>query len=142
MRDETAKIPPIISSPPLLPSPLTTPITPRLECEMKRLRSDLQITRNSEHELRAQLNCNTVEDKSRRNEVSQLRLDNSSLQNKLTIYSFSLLLSDLGNAGVIIEAVLLIETITPIYYLFILLILYIYIYIYISIKNCLCGSVG
>ena len=43
----------------------------------------------------------------------------------LNIYILLLLLSDLGNARVIIEALLLIETITP----------YIYIYIYIYYTN-------
>ena len=49
---------------------------------MKRLKSDLQCSRNSEQEMRSQLHNLNVGDKTLKNELYQLRQDNESLQTK------------------------------------------------------------
>ena len=54
----------------------------RLESDVKRLKADLQGSRNTEAELRAQLNNHMIGDKTLRNELYQLRQDNENLQNK------------------------------------------------------------
>lgn len=55
----------------------------RLEGEVKRLKSDLQASRGAELELRSQVSTFAVDDKLQRSELTQLRHDNESLQNKL-----------------------------------------------------------
>ena len=48
---------------------------------MKRLKIDLQCSRNGEQEMRSQLQ-NLISDKTLKNELQQLRQDNESLQTK------------------------------------------------------------
>lgn len=55
----------------------------RLESDIKRLKADLQASRNCEQELRSQINNMTISDKALKSEVYQLRQDNENLQNKL-----------------------------------------------------------
>ncbi|KAL3881423.1 hypothetical protein ACJMK2_027867 [Sinanodonta woodiana] len=55
----------------------------RLESDVKKLKADLQLSRNSEQELRSQLTGFVVNEKSMRSEIYQLQQDNDNLQNKL-----------------------------------------------------------
>lgn len=55
----------------------------RLENDCKRLKTDLQISRNTEQELKSQLNSLILSDKNTRSELYQLQQDNENLQNKL-----------------------------------------------------------
>ncbi|XP_029648235.1 macoilin-like [Octopus sinensis] len=55
----------------------------RLENDVKRLKADLQSSRNSEQELRSQITNMSLSDKSMRSELYQLQQDNENLQNKL-----------------------------------------------------------
>lgn len=57
--------------------------TYRLEADIKRLKADLQSSRQCEQELRSQIHSISVGERSLRNEVLQLQQDNESLQNKL-----------------------------------------------------------
>ena len=54
----------------------------RLESDIKRLKADLQSSRNCEQELRSQINNLMMGDKSTKSELYQLRQDNESLQQK------------------------------------------------------------
>ena len=54
----------------------------RLEADIKRLKADLQSSRNCEQELRSQINNLMMGDKSTKSELYQLRQDNESLQQK------------------------------------------------------------
>ena len=54
----------------------------RLEADVKRLKADLQASRNCEQELRSQINSLNIGDKSMKSELYQLRQDNENLQNK------------------------------------------------------------
>ncbi len=54
----------------------------RLEADIKRLKADLQSSRNCEQELRSQISNLMVGDKSTKSELYQLRQDNESLQQK------------------------------------------------------------
>ncbi|KAK0041808.1 macoilin-1 [Biomphalaria pfeifferi] len=55
----------------------------RLELDVKKLKADLQASRNSEHELRSQISSSSSEEKAMRSELYQLQQDNENLQNKL-----------------------------------------------------------
>ncbi|KAG7260031.1 hypothetical protein CRUP_019807 [Coryphaenoides rupestris] len=55
----------------------------RLEQDVKRLKADLQASRQLEAELRSQLSSLSSQDRSLRSELGQLRQDNELLQNKL-----------------------------------------------------------
>ncbi|XP_030202738.1 macoilin-1 [Gadus morhua] len=55
----------------------------RLEQDVKRLKADLQASRQLESELRSQLSSLSNQDRSLRSELGQLRQDNELLQNKL-----------------------------------------------------------
>ncbi|XP_045197028.1 macoilin-like [Mercenaria mercenaria] len=55
----------------------------RLENDVKRLKTDLQISRNTEQELKSQINSFILSDKNTRSELYQLQQDNENLQNKL-----------------------------------------------------------
>ncbi|XP_041350634.1 macoilin-1-like [Gigantopelta aegis] len=55
----------------------------RLETDIKKLKADLQSSRNCEQELRSQINSLNIADKSMRSELYQLQQDNENLQNKL-----------------------------------------------------------
>lgn len=55
----------------------------RLETDVKKLKADLQASRNSEQELKQQINTYLLEDKNLRTEHYQLKIDNENLQNKL-----------------------------------------------------------
>ncbi|KAJ7991828.1 hypothetical protein DPEC_G00287910 [Dallia pectoralis] len=55
----------------------------RLEQDVKRLKADLQASRQLESELRSHLSSLTSQDRSLRSELGQLRQDNDMLQNKL-----------------------------------------------------------
>ncbi|XP_060570217.1 macoilin-like [Ruditapes philippinarum] len=55
----------------------------RLENDVKRLKTDLQISRNTEQELKSQINSFICSDKNTRSELYQLQQDNENLQNKL-----------------------------------------------------------
>ncbi|KAK3097033.1 hypothetical protein FSP39_005760 [Pinctada imbricata] len=55
----------------------------RLECDIKKLKADLQSSRNTEQELRSQMNQYITGDKALRSELYQLQQDNENLQNKL-----------------------------------------------------------
>ncbi|XP_025097702.1 macoilin-2-like isoform X4 [Pomacea canaliculata] len=55
----------------------------RLEADIKKLKADLQSSRNTEQELRVQINSLTAGEKSTRSELYQLQQDNENLQNKL-----------------------------------------------------------
>ncbi|KAK2179211.1 hypothetical protein NP493_506g02063 [Ridgeia piscesae] len=55
----------------------------RLEADVKRLKADLQGSRNNEQELRSQVHNTQLTDKALKTELYQLRQDNESLQNKL-----------------------------------------------------------
>ncbi|XP_044739563.1 macoilin [Chrysoperla carnea] len=57
----------------------------RLEWDLKRLRNELQTSRNNEQELRTQINTFTSTEKCLRLEVSQLQRDNEELQNKIQV---------------------------------------------------------
>ncbi|GFN80810.1 transmembrane protein 57b, partial [Plakobranchus ocellatus] len=70
------------------PSPLSytnnkDEVIQRLETDVKKLKADLQSSRNSEHELRSQINSSSSEEKAMRSELYQLQQDNENLQNKL-----------------------------------------------------------
>jgi hypothetical protein len=54
----------------------------RLENDVKRLKTDLQISRNTEQELKSQINSFICSDKNTRSELYQLQQDNENLQNK------------------------------------------------------------
>ena len=54
----------------------------RLESDIKRLKADLQSSRNCEQELRSQINNLMSGDKATKSELYQLRQDNESLQQK------------------------------------------------------------
>lgn len=54
----------------------------RMESEIKRIKAELQSSRNTEQELRCQINSLTSTDRVNKNEVYQLRQDNESLQTK------------------------------------------------------------
>lgn len=54
----------------------------RLESEVKRMRTELQVSRNLEAELRSQISNLSAADKVTKAELNQLRLDNESLQAK------------------------------------------------------------
>lgn len=55
----------------------------RLEADIKRLKADLQGSRQTEQDLRAQVHSLSVGERSFRNELLQLQQDNENLQNKL-----------------------------------------------------------
>ncbi|XP_076445159.1 macoilin-like [Babylonia areolata] len=55
----------------------------RLETDVKKLKADLQSSRNTEQELRLQINSLLASEKSSRSELYQLQQDNENLQNKL-----------------------------------------------------------
>ncbi|VDI03090.1 Hypothetical predicted protein [Mytilus galloprovincialis] len=55
----------------------------RLETDVKKLKTDLQSSRNCEQELKSQITTYLLEDKSLRSEYYQLQIDNENLQNKL-----------------------------------------------------------
>lgn len=55
----------------------------RLETDVKKLKADLQSSRNTEQELRVQINNMLATEKSTRSELYQLQQDNENLQNKL-----------------------------------------------------------
>ncbi|RXG53240.1 hypothetical protein Avbf_05303 [Armadillidium vulgare] len=55
----------------------------RLESDVKRLKADLQSARQTEQELRNQINNLLSNEKAMRQEMNQLHLDNDNLQNKL-----------------------------------------------------------
>ena len=54
----------------------------RLETDVKKLKADLQSSRNTEQELRIQINGLLASEKSTRSELYQLQQDNENLQNK------------------------------------------------------------
>ena len=54
----------------------------RLELDIKRLKSDLQLSRNTEQELRSQIAVLSASDKMSKSELNQLRQDNENLQSK------------------------------------------------------------
>lgn len=54
----------------------------RLENDVKRLKTDLQISRNTEQEFKSQINSFILSDKNTRSELYQLQQDNENLQNK------------------------------------------------------------
>ncbi len=55
----------------------------RLEADIKRLKADLQSSRQCELDLRSQLNSIMTDDRSVKNELAQLRQDNENLQQRL-----------------------------------------------------------
>lgn len=55
----------------------------RLEADIKRLKADLQASRQTESELRAQINSLTLGDRTQRSELAQLQQENENLQTKL-----------------------------------------------------------
>ncbi|XP_013390620.1 macoilin [Lingula anatina] len=55
----------------------------RLESDVKKLKADLQSSRNTEQELRSQINTLLIADKHTKSEMNQLRQDNEQLQAKL-----------------------------------------------------------
>ncbi|XP_035686117.1 macoilin-like [Branchiostoma floridae] len=57
--------------------------TAKLESDMKRLKADLQASRQMELDLRSHINSLMQEDRITKSELSQLRMDNESLQSKL-----------------------------------------------------------
>lgn len=58
-------------------------LTDRLEADIKRLKADLQSSRQCEMDLRSQLNSIMTDDRSVKNELAQLRQDNENLQQRL-----------------------------------------------------------
>jgi cell division protein FtsB len=54
----------------------------RLESDVKKLKADLQSSRNTEQELRVQINGLLTTEKATRSELYQLQQDNENLQNK------------------------------------------------------------
>ena len=58
---------------------------------MKRLKADLQSSRNAEQEYKGQLHSVISSDKTLRNELHQLRQDNESLQNKYVLATMYLI---------------------------------------------------
>lgn len=54
----------------------------RLENDVKRLKTDLQMSRNTEQELKSQISGYILSDKNVRSELYQLQQDNENLQNK------------------------------------------------------------
>jgi mRNA-degrading endonuclease HigB of HigAB toxin-antitoxin module len=59
----------------------------RLEADVKRLKSDLQSSRQLEQELRSQVNTLLNGDRQARNDIQQLQLDNEQLQTKLVRFN-------------------------------------------------------
>ena len=57
-------------------------VSSRLEADIKKLKADLQASRNTESELRSQLNSKSSEDRQKKQTLAQLQQDNESLQNK------------------------------------------------------------
>jgi len=55
----------------------------RLETDVKKLKADLQASRNCEQELKSQVSSSSSEEKALRSELYQLQQDNENLQNKL-----------------------------------------------------------
>lgn len=55
----------------------------RLETDVKKLKADLQASRNCEQELKSQVSNSSSEEKALRSELYQLQQDNENLQNKL-----------------------------------------------------------
>ena len=55
---------------------------PRLEQDVRRLKAELQASRQNEADLRGQLTSLTLQDRGLRCELSQLRQDNELLQSK------------------------------------------------------------
>lgn len=55
----------------------------RLEADIKRLKSDLQSSRQTEQELRSQINTLLTGDRQTKGEMQQLQHDNDQLQSKL-----------------------------------------------------------
>lgn len=54
----------------------------RLENDVKRLKTDLQMSRSTEQELKSQISNYILSDKNVRSELYQLQQDNENLQNK------------------------------------------------------------
>ena len=54
----------------------------RLETDVKKLKADLQASRNCEQELKSQVSSSSSEEKALRSELYQLQQDNENLQNK------------------------------------------------------------
>lgn len=54
----------------------------RLESDIKKLKADLQSSRNTEQELKQQITTYLLEEKNFRTEHYQLQVDNENLQNK------------------------------------------------------------
>lgn len=54
----------------------------RLEADVKRLKADLQSSRNTENDMRSQLNSKSSEDRQRKVTLAQLQQDNEALQTK------------------------------------------------------------
>ncbi|BFZ10016.1 hypothetical protein BsWGS_13056 [Bradybaena similaris] len=70
------------------PSPVTftnnkDEVIQRLESDVKKLKADLQASRNCENDLRSQISSSASEEKAMRSEMYQLQQDNENLQNKL-----------------------------------------------------------
>ena len=63
----------------------------RLETDVKKLKADLQSSRNTEQELRIQVNGLMASEKASRSELFQLQQDNENLQNKYVAVIFSLM---------------------------------------------------
>lgn len=63
-------------------SSLSFLFNPRLEQDVKKLKAELQASRQTEQELRSQLGSLGTSERSIRSELSQLRQDNELLQNK------------------------------------------------------------
>jgi len=61
----------------------------RLESDIKRLQSDLQLSRNTEQELRSQINNLSTNDRLTKSELTQLRQDNENLQSKWVHFWFN-----------------------------------------------------
>ncbi|KAJ9575398.1 hypothetical protein L9F63_025651, partial [Diploptera punctata] len=62
---------------------ISFPIVCRLEADVKRLKTDLQSSRQMEQDLRSQINTLISSEKSIKNELSQIQQDNDDLQSKL-----------------------------------------------------------
>lgn len=61
---------------------LSISFNPRLEQDVKKLKAELQASRQTEQDLRSQLGSLGTSERSVRSELSQLRQDNELLQNK------------------------------------------------------------
>jgi len=59
-----------------------------LEADIKRLKADLQASRNSEAELRAQIANKTNEDRIQKATLAQVQQDNDNLQNKSVLVNY------------------------------------------------------